>query len=217
MAIQLSDPKPPALPVLRHQMIGEIAQLAIVKYEQRFKMKQNQNGDYEKIPNGTQPNGEPKYKQELVVTGIVMPGTTMEISEGDKFRTPAPGEKVRYFISGLTFKKWIDAKKAHRGGNLNVGDILITGTDEAQPYNAAGKPHGQAIRDRDAALKLPPKQTVGYYGPIELAEPTDPQWVTAAEEAYLADQRAEQEARAIPADATPAASRSWLDEEDMPY
>lgn len=218
MTIELQDNTRTSYPVLRNQLIGELAQLAIIKTEQRDRLARNPATDQlEKIPNGTARDGSPRFKQELVVHCIVMPGTTMEVKRGEEFICPQPGERVRLILKGLAFGRFIEARKTHRSGKLQVGDVLITGTDQAQVYDAGGKPKGEPIRDQQTALKIPRGQTVGYYGPIELAEPTDPQWVTAAEEAYLADQRAEQEARAIPADATPAASRSWLDEEDMPY
>jgi hypothetical protein len=216
MAIELQDQTRTTYPVLRHQLIGELAQLAIIKTEERDRLARNPATDQlEKIPNGINRDGQPKFKQELVIHAIAMPGTTMEVKQGEEFICPQPGDRVRLILKGLAFGRFLDARKTHRAGKLYVGDLLITGTDQAQVYDATGKPKGEPIRDQQQALKIPRGQTVGYYGPIELAEPTDPQWVNAAEEAFLADQRAEQAARAIPADTTPAASRSYLDEIDF--
>ena len=219
MAIKLQDQTAPTFPVLRNQLIGEMAMLAIIKYEQRDRLVTNKvTKQLEKIPNGVKRDGSPKFKQELVVHCLAMPGTNMEYKIGDVYRCPQPGERVRLILKGLSFGKWIEARKTHRGGqDLNVGDVVLTGTNQAQAYDQDGNSKGQPITDQQEALKVPRGQTLGFYGPIELAEPTDPQWVTAAEEAFLADQRAEQAARAIPADTTPAASRSYLDDEDIPY
>jgi hypothetical protein len=146
-----------------------------------------------------------------------MPGTTMEVKKGEEFVCPAPGERVRLILKGQAFGHWIEARKKHRGGKLQVGDVIITGTDVAQAYDQDGNPKGPEIRDQQAALKLPRNTTVGFYGPIELAEPTDPQWVTAAEEAYLADKRAEQQAQAIALAEPAPAGGGWDDPEEVPY
>jgi hypothetical protein len=213
MAIELNDNARPSAPVLRNQRIGELAQVAIIKTEQRDRLAKNKiTQQLEKIPNGLGRDGQPKFKQELVIHGIVMPGTDMQVKQGDDFITPEPGARVRLILKGLAFGKLLEARRAHRGGRLNVGDVLTTGTDQAQAYDQDGNPKGQPIASQAEVDKIPRGQTVGFYGPISLSEPTDPAWVTRAEEAYLADQRAEQEAKAIPA-AAPAAGRSWLDEE----
>lgn len=212
MAIELQDNARPSAPVLRNQRIGELAQLAIVKTEQRDRLAKNSTtGQLEKIPAGTHADGSIKYKQELVVHCIALPGTTMQTKQGEEFVTPAPGDRVRLILKGLAFGRWVDARKTHRGGKLNVGDLLITGTDQAQAYDQNGKPRGEAIRTQAEVDKVPRGVTVGFYGPIELAEPTDPAWVEAAEQAFLADKQAEQAAKAISADT--GAGRSWLDDE----
>jgi len=187
MAIELNDQTRTTFPVLRHQRIGELAQLAIIKTEQRDRLMKNQGtGQLERIPNGISRDGQPKFKQEL--------------------------DRVRMILKGMAFGRWIEARKTHRGGKLQVGDLLITGTDQAQSYDQTGKPKGEAIRTQAEADRIPRGVTVGFYGPIELAEATDPAWITKAEEAFLSDQRAEQQAKALDAD-TSTGSRSWLDEE----
>jgi len=216
MPIQLEDTARQSYPVLRHQLIGEMAQLAIIRWEQRDRLMLNQaTNEYERMPNGIGRDGQPKYKQELVVHCLAMPGTTMEVKQGDEFVCPAPGDRVRMILKGKAFGHWIEARKSHRGGRLHVGDVIITGTDQAQAYDQTGKPKGQPITDQQEALKVPRGTTVGFYGPIELAEPTDPAWVSTAEEAYLADKRAEQEARAIQLAEQPSA-QSW-DDSEVPY
>jgi hypothetical protein len=218
MAITLEDTARTSYPVLRHQLIGEMAQLALIKWEQRPRLKENEvTGQLEKMPNGFYPDGTEKFKQELIVHCIVMPGTNMEVKKGEEFICPAPGERVRLILKGQAFSNWIEARKTHRGGRLQVGDLIITGTDQAQAYDQAGKPKGQAITDQQAALKLPRGTTVGFYGPLELAEPTDPRWVDAAEQAYLADKRAEQEAKAITLAESAPAGGGWDDSEELPY
>jgi hypothetical protein len=200
--------------VLRNQRIGELAQVAIIKTEQRDRLMKNPStNQLEKIPNGVNRDGQPKFKQELVIHGVVMPGTDMQVKAGDNFVTPEPGSRVRLILKGMAFGKFIEARRGHRAGRLNVGDVLTTGTDQAQAYDQSGNPKGQPITNQADADRIPRGQTVGFYGPISLAEPTDPNWVTKAEEAFLADQRAEQEAKAMAAAPAQPAERSWLDEE----
>lgn len=219
MAIQLEETARQSFPVLRHQLIGEMAQLSLIRWEQRPRLRENDvTGQLEKIPNGFYPDGTEKFKQEMVLHCIVMPGTTMEVVKGEEYVCPAPGERVRLILKGKSFGHWIDARKAHRKGKLNVGDVVITGTDHAQQYDQKRKPYGPPIRDQQEALKVPKGRIIGFYGPLELAEPTDAQWVTAAEEAYLADKRAEQEAKAITlVESNAAPAGGWDDAEDMPY
>lgn len=213
MPIQLNDNAPASTPVLRHQRIGEVAMLAIVDHEQRDRLAKNPaTQQLEKIPAGTKADGSIKYKQELVVHCLALPGTTMQYKAGDEFRTPEPGDRVRLILKGQGFGRWIDARKAHRGGSLNVGDVLITGTDQAQAYDQNGAPKGPPIKTQAEADRVPRGVTVGFYGPIEIAEPPDPRWTEAAEQAHIAAKKAAQAAKAIPLEEAPA-SRSWLDDE----
>ena len=217
MAITLEDTARTGYPVLRHQLIGEMAQLALIRWEQRDRLMLDHDNQYVRIRNGTGRDGQPKFKQELVVHAIAMPGTTMEVKQGEEFIRPAPGDRVRLILKGKAFGNWIEARKTHRNGTLQVGDLIITGTDLAQAYDQAGKPKGQPITNQQEALRIPRGTTVGFYGPLELAEPTEPQWVEAAEQAYLADKLAEQEAKAIIlADQAPAGG-GWDDSEEIPY
>ena len=81
MAIELNDGSRIAAPVIRQQRLGEVAYLAIVRPEQRDRLRKNlASGAMEPIPNGTDRQGRPKVKQEMVVHAIAMPGTTMEAS-----------------------------------------------------------------------------------------------------------------------------------------
>jgi hypothetical protein len=217
MAIQLEDTTRQSYPVIRHQLIGEMAQLALIRWEQRDRLMLDHDNNYVRIPNGVGRDGQPKFKQELVIHCITMPGTTMEVKQGDEFICPAPGDRVRLILKGKAFGNWIEARKTHRNGKLQVGDVIITGTDQAQAYDQTGKPKGNPIKDQQEALKIPRGTTVGFYGPLELAENPHLQWVTAAEEAYLADQRAEQQAKAITLAEPAPSSSSWEEPDELPY
>ena len=64
MAIELNDGSRIAAPVIRQQRLGEVAYLAIVRPEQRDRLRKNlTSGAMEPIPNGTdrqgRPNGHP--------------------------------------------------------------------------------------------------------------------------------------------------------------
>ena len=75
MAIELNDGSRNAAPVIRQQRLAEVAYLAIVRPEQRDRLRKNQSsGAMEPIPNGSDRQGRPKVKQEMVVHAIAMPG-----------------------------------------------------------------------------------------------------------------------------------------------
>lgn len=177
--------------MIRHQKIGEVANLAIVRFEQRERLRKNLNsGALEPIPNGTDRKGQPKFKQEMVIHAVAMPGTTMEARIGDEGGVPAPGDRVRVILKAKGFGEWIEARRGHRRGQLDVGDVLVLETRWAQQYDQAGTPKGTKIEDQAVAAAVPRNVTIGFYGPLMLQPGTDPQWIAAAEEAYRADQSA---------------------------
>ncbi|MEB3208988.1 MAG: hypothetical protein VKK63_08740 [Synechococcus sp.] len=96
MAIELNDGSRSAAPVIRQQRLAEVAYLAIVRPDQRDRLRKNQSsGAMEPIPNGSDRQCRPKVKQEMVVHAIAMPGTTMEARIGDEGGVPAAGDRVR--------------------------------------------------------------------------------------------------------------------------
>jgi hypothetical protein len=215
MAIDLNEPARANAPVIRHSRIGELAQLAIVRTEQRDRKTTNQlTNQLERIPNGFRPDGTPKFKQELVIHCLSLPGGDMTVKQGEDFIVPAPGSRVRVILKGKGFGDWIEARKSHRNGNLSVGDLLILSTQWAQKYDQSGAPKGGKITAQADVDAIPRGVTVGLYGPIELAPGADPAWITKAEDEYIADKKSEQAAKAIPA----AAPLSWLDDsEEAPF
>ena len=167
----------------------------------------------EPIPNGIdQRTGQTKFKQEMVIHGITLPGTTMEAKLGEQGGIPAPGDRIRLILKAKGFGDWIEARRHHRGGKIHVGDVLTLQTEHAQQYDQAGNPKGPKITDQATADATPRGVTIGFYGPMALAPNSDPAWIAKAEEAFLADQAAEHERRAIQLDdgsdyqAPPAAS-----------
>lgn len=203
MAINLTDETSyVSYPVIRQQRLGEVANLAVIRYEQRNRQKKNlTTNQLEPIPNGTDRDGRPKFKQELVIHCLALPGTTMEAKIGGEGGIPAAGERVRVILKGKGFGDWIEARKSHRGNKINVGDKLIIETKWAQQYDQDGNPKGGKITTDDDVNRVPRNVTIGFYGPLSLAEPTaaDDQWVAAAEAAWHDDDNAKREARAIPA------------------
>jgi hypothetical protein len=199
MAIELNDGSRTAAPVIRQQRLGEAAQLTIVRTEQRDRLRKNlASGVMEPIPNGTDRQGRPKVKQELVVYGVAMPGTTMEARLGEEGGVPAPGDRVRMILKAKGFGDWIEVRRNHRRGKLNVGDVLVLETRWAQQYDQDGNPKGPKIEDQAAADAVPRNVTIGFYGPLSLREGSDPAWIEAAEQAYRADEAAARQQQAIP-------------------
>ena len=214
MAIELTEPtRGTSWPVLRHQRIGELAQLAIVRTEQRDRLRKNPSTNVlEKIQNGIKADGSPKYRQELVVHGVVV-SSNMQVKAGDDFVTPPAGDRVRLILKGKGFGEWIEARKAHRGGRMVVGDTVLVSTTHAQRYDHDGAPKGERLTTQAEVDSIPRGVTVGLYGPLELVEGNDPKWIAAAEGHYKADEAARLERSAIPLEPVAAGARSW--EEDF--
>ena len=200
MAISLNDGNAKtSYPVIRQQKIGEAANLAIIRFEQRDRRRKNPiSGVLEPIPNGKDRQGRPKFKQEMVIHTITMPGTTMEARIDDQGGVPAPGDRVRVILKAKGFSDWIEARRTHRRGHIDVGDVLVMETRWAQQYDQDG-PTGTKIEDQAAAAAAPRNVTIGFYGPLTLKPGTDKQWIAAAEEAYRADQSAARQPIALAA------------------
>lgn len=198
MAIQLDNGNTATrIPVIKRGAIGETFIGAVVRFDQRDMIKDN-----EKVINDR--TGKPR--QELVVTCIALPGTTAEAGIRDERAVPTPGDLVRVILRGKSFADWIEARRGHRGGALNVGDTLATRVTFAQAYDASGRPRGGEITDQATVDDLPRGTTVGFYGPLAIAEPKDQAWVAKAEAAY-------REATAIQLDATPHGPAPAVDDD----
>jgi hypothetical protein len=178
MAIDLDDTNEfaPRTPVMKKRAIGERTKVAIVRFEQRPVKK-----DGVDVINPR--TGKPR--QELVVHGLAMTGTTAECGSGDDSWTPKPGDPVRVILRGGGFGQWIEARKEHRAGKIRVGDELRMVIEHAQAYDADGNIKGGKITDQADIDNLRRKgTTIGFYGSLSLAEGTDDAMVTAAERAY---------------------------------
>lgn len=177
MPITLDEPTGPRIPVMKRQRIGEHLTGAVVRTTQRDVLKDGQPV--------LKDNGKPR--QELVITIVVMPGTTMTAGIGQDAppAVPAAGEITRMILRGASFGQWIEAKNAM--GPLQVGDIVEQILDHAQVYNASGTPTGGKLTTQAELDAVPRGQSVGVYGPLALRRPTaaEAQWVQAAEAAYL--------------------------------
>lgn len=162
-------------PVIKAQRIGEIARIALVRWEQRAMMR-----DGAAVINAK--TGKPR--QELVVHGIALAGTTAVAGIGDMQDVPTPGTPCRFILRGGGYGQWIEARKAHRNGRLLVGDTVTRIIEYAQPYDAAGAPKGSRLTDQSEVERLPRSTTVGFYGSMTLEPGTDPAIIAAAETAY---------------------------------
>lgn len=180
MPITLEEDQPRvSTPVVKRQRIGERFIGAIVRVEQRDRMKKDADGTWQPM---LKPNG--KARQELVVHCLSMPKTTTVAGIGDDVGVPEPGTLVRLILTGKAFGEWIEARKSHRGGHLNVGDVVVQDVTVAQAYDANGQPKGGEITDQATADKIPRGTSVGFYGPLTLHEPKEQEWIDKAEAAY---------------------------------
>lgn len=176
MSIELQDNiNSSSTPVIKAQRIGEVASIALVRWEQRAMLKDNQ-------PVINPRTGKPR--NELILHGLALPGFTAMVGKGDQQDIPEPGTPCRFILRGKGFGQWIDARKAHRNGKLCVGDIITRTIDHAQAYDASGAPKGGQITSQAEADKLPRSTTIGFYGELQLSQPTDEAWVQKAEAAY---------------------------------
>jgi hypothetical protein len=198
MTIELNDGTRIGAPVIRQQRLGEIAYLAVIRPEQRDRLRKNlTTGEMEPIPNGKDRQGRPKVKQEMVIHALALPGTTMEARLGDEGGVPAAGDRVRVILKAKGFGDWIEARRSHRKGKLNVGDVLVLETRWAQQYDQDGNPKGPKIEDQAAADAVPRNVTIGFYGSLTLKEGTEQRWIVAAEQAYREDEAAQRQQQAI--------------------
>jgi hypothetical protein len=199
MAIEINDSgNYVSYPIVKRQRIGETCKLAVIRWEQRNQLKDDEiTGQKVKIPNGFDSSGRPKFKQELVIQAVAVTGD-MVVAIGDRSGVPAPGDRVRVILKGKGFGDWIDARKAHRGGKFNVGDVLLLDTTHAQPWNSNKTPKGAEIRTQAEADAVPRGTTVGFYGTLSLAPGKEARWIDAAEAAYRDDENAERQRNAIP-------------------
>lgn len=177
MTIELPDAGTSSTPVIKSQKIGEVARVALVRWEQR-PMKRD---GVEVINPRT---GKPRH--EMIVHGLALAGTTAQAGIGERQEVPTPGTPVRFILRGGGFGQWIEARKAHRNGKLCVGDVVVRTIEFAQAYDAQGAPKGSRITSQAEVDKLPRSTTIGFYGPINLEASADEAMVAAAEAAYRA-------------------------------
>jgi hypothetical protein len=199
MAIEINDSgNYVSYPIIKHQRIGESCKLAVIRWEQRDRLRKDSGTQQMvKIQNGVDRSGRPKFKQELVIQAVAISGD-MLAAIGDSSGVPAPGDRVRVILKAKGFGDWIEARKSHRGGKFNVGDVLMMSTDKAQQYDQNGTPKGAEIRTQADADAVPRSATLGFYGSMSLAPGQEARWIDAAEAAYRDDENAERQRNAIP-------------------
>jgi hypothetical protein len=220
MAIEINDSgNYVSYPIIKHQRIGESCKLAVIRWEQRDRLRKDPGTQQMvKIPNGVDRSGRPKFKQELVIQAVAIAGD-MVAAIGDSSGVPAPGDRVRVILKAKGFGDWIEARKGHRGGKFNVGDVLLMSTDKAQQYDQNGTPKGAEIRTQTDADAVPRNTTLGFYGSLSLVPGQEVRWIDAAEAAYRDDENAERQRNAIPLGG-PAAPDGYHDEfadEEAPF
>lgn len=176
MAIELQDSiNTSSTPVIKSQRIGEVARVALVRWEQRPMQRDNQ-------PVVNPRTG--KQRHEMILHGLALPGTTAQAGIGDQQDVPAPGQPCRFILRGGGFGQWIEARKGHRNGKLCVGDVVTRTIEFAQAYDAQGAPKGNRITTQEEVDKLPRSTTIGFYGPIALEQAADDEMTAKAEAAY---------------------------------
>jgi hypothetical protein len=218
MAIEINDSgNYVSYPIVKHQRIGESCKLAVIRWEQRDRLRKDPGTQQMvKIPNGVDRSGRPKFKQELVIQAVAIAGD-MVAAIGDSSGVPAPGDRVRVILKAKGFGDWIEARKGHRGGKFHVGDVLMMSTDKAHQYDQNGK--GAEIRTQSDADAVPRNTTLGFYGSLSLAPGQEARWIDAAEAAYRDDENAERQRNAIPLGG-PATPDGYVDEfasEEAPF
>jgi hypothetical protein len=180
MAIALEGERKAGLPVVKRTALGQKFYGAIVKVDQRDRLKKD-DATGAMVP-VLKPSG--KARQELVVTCLTLPGTTAPVGLGENEYVPEPEALVRLILKGKAFGDWIETKAALKRP-VQVGDVVSQTTDRAQVYDAQGNPSGPELTDQAAVNAVPRGRSVGIYGPITVREPkSDSPWVGKAEVAY---------------------------------
>lgn len=180
MGIALENERKPGLPVVKRTALAEKFHGAIVKVEQRDRLKKDDTTGA-MVP-VVKVNGKPR--QELVLTCVTLPGTTASVGLGENEFVPEEGQLVRLILKGKAFGDWIESK-AGLGRQIEVGDIVTQVTDRAQVYDQNGNPSGSEITDQATLNAVPRGKSVGVYGPITVREPkANSPWIAKAEEAY---------------------------------
>ncbi len=165
-------------PIMRRQVLGQTAVLAFAGKEARDQRDQEGNP----VPHATKPG---KIAQELVLTAVVMPGTTMIAGKGDDEWVPEPGDVVRTIFKGKAYGEWIEATNA-LSPKYRIGDVIEQTLDSAVVYAGKGDT-GKPLADQAAVVAAKMKgKTVGIYGPVTVRRATDAEdpWVEKAEDAY---------------------------------
>jgi len=179
--IALEEPRVGGYPVVKRTALGQVFNGAILKAESRDRLKRGDNGESAPI---VKPNG--KHAQEMVVTCLVLPGTTSPAGLGEDENVPEAGDIVRLILKGKAFGDWIEAKKGLPDGTIAVGDVVTQTTQLAQVYDAQGNAQGGEITDQaaiDAARQR--GRSVGIYGPLLVRAPKEgSEWLDKAIKAY---------------------------------
>src|SRR5690242_18694381 len=163
MPIALEEEYKPGLPVVKRTALDEKFFGAIIKVDTRNRLRRDETS--KRMVPVLKDDGSPA--KELVVTCMVLPGTTAEVGIKDESYVPKPGELVRLILKGKSFGYWIESK-AELGRPVQVGDIVSQITDRAQVYDAKGNPSGDEIKDQATLNNVPRNRSVGIYGPIEV-------------------------------------------------
>lgn len=186
MAINLDDPNagPARYPVMKHRVIGEVFAGMLIKSPEQRDLKKTNPVTQQLEP---VPNGRGGFRKELVVTVMVLPGTTMTGGPETEPVTVQPGDVVRFILKGKAFSTWIDADKALPG--RVVGDVIMANTTHGQAYDHMGNPSGAAMLTDAECNALPRGMTYGKYGDLAIRRATaeEAAWVAKAEEAHVAD------------------------------
>lgn len=180
MPISLEGERKLALPVVKRTALGQTFNGAVVRVEQRDRVKRDEaSGQLVPV---LKVGG--KARQELVVTCLTLPGTNAPVGLGEDEHVPNTEELVRIILKGKAFKDWIDSK-ATLGRPIQVGDVVSQTTTLAQVYDAQGNASGPEITDQATLNSVPRGRSVGVYGPITLrAAKEGSEWVAKAEAAY---------------------------------
>lgn len=179
--IPLEKERAASLPVVKRTEIGQTFNGAILKAESRDRLKPDGDGGMAPMV-----KKDGRHAQEMVITCLVLPGTTAPVGLDDFEAVPEPGSIVRLILKGKAFADWIQAKKDLPDNTVAVGDVVTQKTKIAQAYDQNGKPIGDEITDQEKVLAARQKgRSVGVYGPLTLREPKDgSEWLAKAIKAY---------------------------------
>lgn len=202
MPIRLEEERT-RIPSVKFRRLGEQLRYMVVKVDQEVVT------EFQSKTPVLKADGSPR--KQLVVTAMVLDGTTAHIKDGDSTRPAVPGELIRRRYKGRAWGTVIEARKplgAYEVGDVHLEEFVSADIDAGQGRYRTLTTDEEIVNARSDGKVVMPTHTVK----ARRAKPEEWALVAQAEEHYHALVAAAR----TPIPAEPAATRSAvLDDDDF--